>query len=321
MALTDFLNAGTQLVGQFGGMAMQGGMNKRAERRQVAYTKELQDRQVWKQQQLDENARHTNMTMWKDTGPVGQREQMEKAGLNVGLMYGMGGGASGQTGNAGGSAGVGSIQTSAPDAQGPMNNAGMAMMNAAQIALLKAQERNVNADTNNKIEGNEGIIADSKGKVVDADIKQKDYQDALQRLNEQTIQEIQKTRGNARELGTQEAIQSSKIEQEKLKTIQMGIENKAKEIGIELTQEEIEHTKEKINKIVAEIENMKELTEQRKIEVLQKKIQTEFNTSDPAKIKQWTDIGTDILKATKMGGKTNIDNRKSYDNSQTNFNE
>lgn len=322
MGMLDFLNAGTQMATTFGGMAIQGGQNKRAERRQLAYTKELQDRQVMKQDQMNEQARKTNMTMWKDTNYAAQKQQMQKAGLNVGLMYGMGGGTGGTTGNAGGSAAAGTVQTHAVDAQSGMRDAGMSMMNAAQIALLKAQERNVNADTNNKISGNEGVVADSKGKRIDTDIKEADYRNALERLQHETMQAWQLTNRNATEIGTLSKTQQDKIKQEELKTIEMGLRNKAIETGTELTEAEIAHTKEKISKIVAEIENMKELTEQRKIEVLQKKIQTEFNTSTPAQIKQWTDIGTDVLKATKMGnGKTNIDNRKSYDNSTTNFNE
>ena len=43
-----------------------------------------------------------NLQMWKDTNFGAQRDEMEKAGLSVGLMYGHGGGSAAST--AGGTA-------------------------------------------------------------------------------------------------------------------------------------------------------------------------------------------------------------------------
>ena len=80
------------------------------------------------------------MKMWEDTNYSAQLAQMKKAGLNVGLMYGMGGGggttASIQAGNvSGGNSASGSGEI------------GMGIQMGMQMALLKAQKENIEADT------------------------------------------------------------------------------------------------------------------------------------------------------------------------------
>lgn len=304
MGLGEILNSGTQMASQFGGMALQNHYNKKAEKRQDTYQRGLADYQVMKQNDMNEQARKTNMKYWEDTNYSAQRKQMEKAGLNVGLMYGMGGGAGGTTGNAGGSAGQGSVQTHAPDAQGAMQGTGMAIMNTLQAEMMKAQIENVKADTQNKVEGTAGISADSKTKGLQANLTEETYEAQLNKII-----------GEARSAGSKGTVDREsidyRIKQEELKAIQMGIEVKAKELGLELTEAEIKETEAKIQKIVAEIANMKDLTEAKQLEILQYKIQTEFNTSDPARIKQWTDIGTDVLKAVKGG--TTINKTNTYE--------
>ena len=77
------------------------------------------------------------MDIWEKTSYKAQMGQLEKAGLNPGLIYGMGG--------AGGTLG-GSSAT----AQGAAGTGAMDIAGAAQIALLNAQRENIEADTENK---------------------------------------------------------------------------------------------------------------------------------------------------------------------------
>lgn len=84
------------------------------------------------------------MDMWKETGPVGQMEQLGKAGLNPGLIYGMGG-AGGQTAQAAQAAPVGRSSASDRTRVDDMMGAGIAMMN--QIGLMQAQKNNLDANT------------------------------------------------------------------------------------------------------------------------------------------------------------------------------
>lgn len=96
--------------------------------------------------------------MWEATGYGAQKGQMQAAGLNPGLMYGMSGGG-GQT------AQVAPGNVSGGNASGHSGEAmGMAMM-ASQIGLMRAQARNIEADTKEKEAGakDKEASADQKG--------------------------------------------------------------------------------------------------------------------------------------------------------------
>ena len=93
-----------------------------------------------------EEQRKIQMRMWEDTNFAAQVEQLKKAGLSVGLMYGKGG-AGGTT------TGAGATGVSAPGAPTGMGLIGGSQL-AAQIAnieLTKAQTENVKADTERKL--------------------------------------------------------------------------------------------------------------------------------------------------------------------------
>lgn len=75
--------------------------------------------------------------MWLKTNYSAQREQLEKAGLNPGLLYGMGGGSGGTMGSS----------SSIPTNQG---SKGFDIGQAMQLSLMKAQKENIEADTQNK---------------------------------------------------------------------------------------------------------------------------------------------------------------------------
>ena len=86
---------------------------------------------------------------WLRTGDKARAQQLREAGLNVGLMYEGAGGGGSATVSTGGASGGSYEQT---------NNTGMAMqigtqmaMQQAQIDLIKAQAKNVEADTENKV--------------------------------------------------------------------------------------------------------------------------------------------------------------------------
>ena len=76
--------------------------------------------------------------MWKKTGPVGLREQYEKAGLNIASVYGQGGAG-------GGMATVTPSQLDTAKADRPDSTQAMAL--SLQLGMQKAQIDNLNADT------------------------------------------------------------------------------------------------------------------------------------------------------------------------------
>lgn len=88
------------------------------------------------------------LQFWKDTSYDAQKEQLNKAGLNPGLMYGMGGGG-GQSIGAGGahvSGGTAAGRSGRESEEG----AAIGMQLMSQMELQKAQKENIEADTKNK---------------------------------------------------------------------------------------------------------------------------------------------------------------------------
>ena len=122
--------AGSALGGVLG-MTM-GGINANANYHDQ---KKLMNLQLKNQKELNDYNQQLAMKYWEDTNYYAQREQMEKAGLNVGLMYG-GQGQGGQTINPGGSASGGSIE-------GRNGLSGMGMQIGADVALKMAQAKNI----------------------------------------------------------------------------------------------------------------------------------------------------------------------------------
>lgn len=114
--------------------------------------------------------------LWERTGPTGQMEQLKKAGLNPGLMYGMGGGTGGTT-SAGSGASTGT-QTN--------NNVQLGM--GLQLQQQKAMIENTNADTElkkaeaSKTAGVDTQEAQSRIENLKADVNNKAVSNALMNL-------------------------------------------------------------------------------------------------------------------------------------------
>jgi len=125
-------NAAGGIVGAGLGLALQGAND----RRQLKQQGKLQALEIEGQKQMGIFNRQQQMQLWNDTNYSAQMEQLKKAGLNPGLMYGMGGGSGGTT-----QANTGNV-TGGQAPQGGGEIMGMAMM--------QAQIRNINADTQQK---------------------------------------------------------------------------------------------------------------------------------------------------------------------------
>ena len=101
-----------------------------------------------------------NLQMWKDTNFGAQRNEMEKAGLSVGLMYGNGGGKAAST--AGGTA----TQPNAPKTN-PVEVALQQEAMGLQLKQIEAQNRLANAETAKTLaEANKIAGVDTKGQEL-----------------------------------------------------------------------------------------------------------------------------------------------------------
>lgn len=142
--------AAAMLIAQAASMGMGAIQSSINDRRQQRIQGEMYGQNYeWMRKHTDYQA-ETDFEMWQRTGPVGMVKELQKAGLNPGLMYGMGG-AAGQT------TGHGAVQPQQPDAPKGGGEliamAGMGMqipLQAAQVKLLDAQAENVKADTAKK---------------------------------------------------------------------------------------------------------------------------------------------------------------------------
>lgn len=113
-------------------------MNDARQRKQQGY---LQGMQIRGQKELNQENYRLNKKMWDETNYDDQMRELKKAGLNAGLMYGMGGAGGASTAGGGG----GSVSgASAPSGGGEIQaSIGMGM----EMQLLNAQKKNIEADT------------------------------------------------------------------------------------------------------------------------------------------------------------------------------
>lgn len=122
------------------GMALKNTQRKQNQQDQ----KDLMNLQQQNQMGLNRQMQQIEMENWENTNYDAQKKQMEKAGLNPGLMYGgSGGGSMILDSGSGGSAAGGQAQRQDIDTSG-------LGMQIQQMALLKAQKDNIEADTNKK---------------------------------------------------------------------------------------------------------------------------------------------------------------------------
>ena len=128
------------------GSAIYGAVSgKNKDKRQIKQQGALIDQQMQADMRMTDYNMGKQKEFWEQTGPQGQMEQLGKAGLNPGLIYGMGG-AGGQSSN---------IETGHVSAAKAPSGTGMEDIQGAQmglqLALIKAQTDNINADTQDKL--------------------------------------------------------------------------------------------------------------------------------------------------------------------------
>lgn len=284
------------------------------------------------QKEMGQYNQNLALDMWNKTNYGAQRKHMEKAGLNVGLMYGQGGGGGATT-----STPVGNIQG---QSAGQYNASGMGLasgqnlaMNQAQIDLLKAQKNNVDADTENKTGGQREklyaeienlkqvtenakiqeniMVFDKQIREIEANIAQNTEKEIIDKieaesskLNSEAL--IAKNQGTISEETYNEIIKQSKMTSQKMALEMLMQKALIKQTGAqtELTKEQKEMTSKLTDKYRAEIQRMGVQTEQdwEKLsqgdrDLIIKKTLADFHTNNPAEIKQMTEILNDITKS------------------------
>jgi hypothetical protein len=150
-----------------------------------------------------------NLQMWKDTNFGAQRNEMEKAGLSVGLMYGNGGGSAAST--AGGTA----TQPSAPKTN-PIEVGLQQQALGLQLKQIEAQNKLANAETAKTLaEANKIAGVDTKGQELDNKWKEIENRIQLSKENiaESNITEAAANAKKATELWKQEALNTKYLDE------------------------------------------------------------------------------------------------------------
>lgn len=194
------IQAGTQAAGQITGGAMGlllGGVERK---KQIEQQKKLQALQIQGQKEMSEYNFAKQMQLWQETGYAAQKKQMEEAGLNPALMYGMGGGG-GQTTSIQPGNVTGAQARQGGEAAAMAMQMGDAALKAAQIELMKAEANKANAEAGNVPKTGENIEASTQ--LILQNIQnaksQQDYTEAMSAWQKLETQFAQQTYGNRQE--------------------------------------------------------------------------------------------------------------------------
>lgn len=198
-ALADFgIQAAQDVVGAGLGLAL-GGIN---DRRQLKQQRKLQRLEIEGQKEMLSHNMAAQLKMWQDTNYSAQMEQLKKAGLNPGMIYGMSGGGATTTGQASANVTGAHAPTGGGEAVAMASTAAqLGLMRAqkelieaqtkkelAQVPVSEAQVPNIQADTENKIlnqvilkyTGKEMQETFERVKQPNRGIEAKTYQDELE---------------------------------------------------------------------------------------------------------------------------------------------
>lgn len=215
---------GMQLASTAGSIGLQ---NQRSHK-EYKRTKTLQQRQFQNQQELNIQGQALGMKTWMETNYGPQMEQMKAAGLNPGLMYGMGSGGSGSTATPSGGGAGGANAPKQIGIEGILSAAAI----KSQIELTKAQtiKTKVEAD---KIEGVDTRGGEQAILGGEADVRLKDITGKIAQAK--SVDELKTLAAEAK---VKEGTSENEIKLLEQEVIKKGIEIEAANAGIKLTEEQ-----------------------------------------------------------------------------------
>jgi len=293
--INSFINAA-------GGTILGLGTQGIANQMQLSQAQALQDMQIEGQKQMGLFNYDQQMKMWKATNYGAQRAEMEKAGLNVGLMYGKGG-----AGGAIANANPGNVSGQQASSQ---NNsiAGMGMMLQArqieaQAKLAEAQARKIESET--PTEGN-------LGDMTLANLKQQGISGMLDNALKAWMTSDPDVRGGNEydktlDYHTQIGEGSKAVEQINAALLKTASETNANLANIDLTNQ-------KIKGYWTELLNETKKADAAGIQAAAQKLSAEWNTGEFTNWKTWAEIGMKAVQSvgSLIKGSTNINKTNTY---------
>lgn len=264
---------------------------------------------------------------WDKTNVDAQRKQMEKAGLNVGLMY-QGKGGSGTTTTTPGSVAGGMASPQSFDA-GPAIGMGMeAVRQKAEIKNIDANTTKTEAETakitgvdtaktgaettslmqgveNAKLQN--AIMQYEKGiKEVEANIKEKTQEDVLKQIAAVSDKAVGEAISSRAKGEVDEQTYNDKIEQIKQDTKEQQIRMAAQKTNIKVSEQSIRKLANEIN--MASQNNMREwdkmVQTDKEIHIKQMLSAAQISLMGAQELKQWTGMINDIMGITIKAPRT-----------------
>lgn len=238
---------------------------KSEDRRQLRQQGRLQELQIQGSKELTDYNYAKQLQMWKDTNYKAQVEQLEAAGLNPGLLYGMSGGGGTTTGS-----GAGASVTGAQSKGG-----GGEMLALAQtgmgLALQRAQQANIEANTE-KTKAEAAKIAG-----VDTELGQTQIQSLTQGIQNQKAQ--QKLTEIQTEIGKLDAEFLQGTINDRMKIIETSSQKMITELALLRRENDLaaEQYKDKIDLLRAEVAQ----------KLVQNALTSQKITESKAQIQKW----------------------------------
>lgn len=230
------MKAAEQVQGTILGLALEG----HNDRRQLRQQGKLNEQQAATDRQQMQFKQALDIDTWNKTNYSSQVDQLEKAGLNPGLLYGMSGGGGSTTGNS-------SASVSAAKApQGGQEIMNLQLM-GAQKALLEAQTEKTKAEAV-KTAGVDTQLTNQQYRLANiaAQLGAETYEATYQKLMDEA-----KIIHNEAEISG--ATKDEQIEIKEGELVGLGLANELKKVGITKTEQEIKTMVEQVAQRWAEL--------------------------------------------------------------------
>jgi len=276
--------------------------------KQLEQQQKLQDMQIKGSKEMADYNMMKQLEMWKATNYSAQVEELKKAGLNPGMLYGM----SGSGGTTTGSTGTGVSGGQATQEQGLTQNISMGL----QLGLMKAQMENMNANTEKtkaeatKIAGVDTTEAQSRIENIKQGIKNAEVTEKILHL-EETYKEIENSVARQTIVDRMKTIEyTSKIAQETAEAIQ-----RDNDINEETKKDKINKIKAEAIQVVANIELTQANTALKKAEIA--KIANEISVMVSELDLKWYSMTLDERRTAimeRVGKFNSAQSQRTYDN-------
>lgn len=225
-------------------------------KRNLGMMREAADVQLKNQRIMGYFNKEQQLDLWNKTNYGAQRKHMEKAGLNAGLMYGMGGGGGATAAAASGSASAvsGSHKSNPLDIAGAMVSGAQVENMIAQNELIKAQtekteaeaEKIAGADTNESIARTNSLMQD----LFEKQITQWERFDMIEAQLKETIANV---RIKQAEGAVKTETINADIERAKEEAVGAAIKNSLMKTDISLKGKQMDEIDAKITKMAQDV--------------------------------------------------------------------